>query len=175
MHDLLVGALDRAAPDAVTQAKIFVIVHALRVLAVAANQIVELFAHVRSSEFLRNLMSPTFCLWGTFAVSQASELPRVLDRACQKSRISQRDGNMAARFQIHLARSPTITTMVPADVPIRDCRYRRRFPQVTRTRRTTERRPGDDWKRSTGKSKHSGFHFAKPLVLEVGQRRQGWS
>jgi len=71
--------------------------------------------------------------------------------ACQKSRISQRRGNMLARFQIHSAPSPTITTIVfsllQPNSHIADHSRSNSVSasprQVTTTRRNTERRPGE--------------------------------
>src|ERR1035438_1267710 len=89
--------------------------------------------------------------------------------ACQKSRISQRRINHAARFQIHSAPSPTMTTIVlePSQPSSRNCPYKRwkissASPrQLTRKRRTTERRPGDVSTRSSGKSKTPVFTSRK--------------
>src|ERR1035438_2066670 len=89
--------------------------------------------------------------------------------ACQKSRISQRRINHAARFQIHSAPSPTMTTVVlePSQPSSRNCPYKRwkissASPrQLTKKRRTTERRPGDVSTRSSGNSKTPVFTSRK--------------
>jgi hypothetical protein len=90
---------------------------------------------------------------------------------------------MVARFQIHSAPSPTITTTVwaPTHPSSRSCAYRRAKMvsasprQVTRKRRTTERLPGEVSTRSLGSSKTPVLTSRKRPSSMTGNRGQGFA
>src|SRR5712691_11272567 len=144
MHDLFVSAFDGTTADPVAQSQVLVIVHARGIVAVIANEALQLFAHLRRlgphalpscddllylaslqifGDRMRNArrrpvndpsgsVDPAVGLLRSFPPKHSWANAQACSNACQKSRISQRFTNRVARFQIHSAPSPTITTTV---------------------------------------------------------------
>src|SRR5436853_7939254 len=102
--------------------------------------------------------------------------------ACQKSSISQRFLNILARFHIHSAPSPTMTTTVfdPVHPNSLSCAHTRlntasALPrQLTRNFLTTERRPGQVSTRSLGSRTIPVFTSRKWPSSTGGKGGSGW-
>src|ERR1035441_5296553 len=175
MHHLLMRALHGATADPIAQTQIFVVVHAPGMLAVVGDGTLQLFAQLRRlGPHALEARDDLLHLAGAQVFGDPMDAtPQACSRACQKSRISQRRTNLVARFQIHSAPSPTITTTVwgPTQPNSRSWAYRRAKMvsasprQLTRYRRTTEWRPGEGSTRSAGNS--------NTPVLRSEERRVG--
>src|SRR5580658_5848177 len=177
MHDLLMRALDSAASDPVSQPHILVILHAGRVFAVITNQRVQTRAqlrrlrtqtfqprndllHLAGFEIDANLADPLIGLRRAFAEAQAGKLPRMLHGVPEVENFAPADEPCGPVPDPFRAVANDHHHRVGAEPPnSRNCPYSRRKMasasprQLTRKRRTTERRPGEVSTRSSGNSR----------------------
>src|SRR5437016_5478000 len=176
MHHLLVSTFHRPTADPVTQTEILVILHAGSIFEVVADQLLETFLglgvsgvqgleppnnrlYLAGSQVFGDLMNPALGPLRSLSIPETSELPGVLQGVPKVQNFAV-TGNIQVRFQIHSAPSPITTTMVCTPSHPSSCSCAQRWAkmasasprQVTRKRRTNERRPGEVSTRSSGRT-----------------------